>query len=504
MLAMTETPAAPPSIGSASSSGIDLGLALENTYAQLPEELYERVRPTPVSEPALVCLNRPLATSLGLDPDHLESADGVAVLAGNASARGSVPIAMAYAGHQFGNWVPQLGDGRAILIGECLDENGVRHEIQLKGAGRTRWSRGGDGRCWLGPALREYVLSEAMHALGVPTTRALALLQTGDLVLRESPLPGAIVVRVARSHVRVGTFQYFTARGDVDSLRALMQHAISNHFPAITDTDNPALAFLDEVVARQAQLVSQWMSLGFIHGVMNTDNCSIVGETIDYGPAAFIDEFSSNKVFSSIDVQGRYAWGKQPQMAHWNLGNLAQCLLPLIDADMDIAIPLAQKSVDAFEERFKTAWAQRLSAKLGLPNAIGADLGSRYLGLLQEARADFTQGFTALASHDSARALFTEDAVAFDRWWQERSDALQNNDVTDEQADECMALNNPVRIPRNHQVEAAISAAVSGEFAPLHELMAALAMPYEADARYRQYELAPDTDQRVTQTFCGT
>jgi uncharacterized protein YdiU (UPF0061 family) len=487
---------------------IDLGGVFDSTYSQLPEPLFERVLPTPVSHPSLIALNQPLATRLGLDADRLASSDGVSILAGNALAQGSVPIATAYAGHQFGNWVPQLGDGRAVLIGERVDEAGLRHEIQLKGAGRTSWSRGGDGRCALGPAIREYVLSEAMQALGVPTTRALAVLQTGDKVLRESLLPGAIVVRVARSHVRVGTFQYFTARGDTDTLHSLMAHMIENHFAAVAEAERPALALLDEVVKRQAELVAQWMSVGFIHGVMNTDNCCIVGDTIDYGPAAFMDEFSSHKVFSSIDVQGRYAWGNQPQMAHWNLSNLAQCLLPLIDEDMDVALPLAQNSVDAFATCYKSAWATKLSSKLGLPDASGAELGHRYLGLMEEAGADFTQSFTALTDHSKAQALFTlaqtQLGSDFEQWWADRDAALRMANVTDEDAHACMAANNPVRIPRNHRVEAVIQSAVSGDMTPLHELIAALEHPYTEDERYAEYAQPPQSDERVTHTFCGT
>ncbi len=488
----------------AAHTPVDLGGVLENTFAQLPETLFERVLPTPVSDPSLLALNQALASSLGLDADRLASVDGVSVLAGNALAKGSVPIATAYAGHQFGNWVPQLGDGRAIFIGERIDETGLRQEVQLKGAGRTAWSRGGDGRCALGPAIREYVLSEAMHALGVPTTRALAVLATGDMILRETLLPGAIVVRIARSHVRVGTFQYFTARGDLDTLRSLMTHVIDNHFVEAANAERPALALLDEVVKRQAELVAQWMSVGFIHGVMNTDNCCIVGDTIDYGPAAFMDEFNSHKVFSSIDVQGRYAWANQPQMAHWNLGNFAQCLLPLIDEDMEVAVPLAQQSVNAFADGYKSAWAHKLSAKLGLPDASAADLGHRYLGLLEEAGADFTQGFRALGDYTTAQSLFEQLIPEFDQWWTDRDAALRMADVSAEQARICMAAQNPVRIPRNHQVESVIQSALSGDMTPLQELVAALAHPYTDDESYSAYEQPPQITERVTHTYCGT
>jgi len=487
-----------------SNTPVDLGGVLNDTYARLPEPLFERVLPTPVSNPSLIALNQPLATSLGLDADQLASVDGIAVLTGNALAEGSVPIATAYAGHQFGNWVPQLGDGRAILIGERVDAMGLSHEIQLKGAGRTPWSRGGDGRCGLGPAIREYVLSEAMYALGVPTTRALAALATGDTVLRESLLPGAIVVRIARSHVRVGTFQYFAARGDIDTLRVLMTHMIDNYFASAAEAERPALALLDDVVKRQAQLITQWMAVGFIHGVMNTDNSSIVGDTIDYGPAAFMDEFTSHKVFSSIDVQSRYAWGNQPHMAHWNLGNFAQCLLPLIDDDMEVAVPLAQQSVDAFATSYKSAWAKKLSGKLGLPDASGVDLGNRYLGLLQETGADFTLGFRALRDHAKAKALFAQLPAEFDQWWADRDAALQTANVTDEKARSCMSAHNPVRIPRNHRVESVIQSAESGDMNPLHELIAALANPYAEDERYAKYEQPPEINERVTHTFCGT
>jgi len=499
---------------------VDLGVGFDNGYARLPERLYARVAPTPVARPALLALNEPLANELGLPAGRLSSEPGVAVLAGSRAALGADPLAMAYAGHQFGNWVPQLGDGRAILLGELIDAHGTRREVQLKGAGRTPWSRGGDGRAGIGPVLREYVVSEAMHALGVPTTRALAAVATGETVLRETPSPGAVLTRVARSHVRVGTFQYFTARGDTEAVQALMEHVIAHHYPALATAERPALALLDAVMQRQAALVAHWMSLGFIHGVMNTDNCSVLGDTIDYGPCAFMDSFAAGRVFSSIDVQARYAWSNQPAMAHWNTAQLAQCLLPLIDADRDVALPLAQASVDRFDALFRDRWAARLGAKLGFDGAHveGSDeadvrltLGQRLLGLLEAGDADFTLGFRALRDRDAFDRCFA-DASARERqdWWDDRAAALDAAGIAVGAARDNAAAANPVIIPRNHQVERMIEAARIGDLEPLHALQRVLADPWtdpwtDGGDRDRQaYAAAPAPDERVERTFCGT
>ena len=503
--------------GTAPEPAVDLGARFDNAYARLPSQLFVRVDPTPVAAPSLLALNRPLASTLGLDGDRLASDEGVAVLAGSRAALGGEPLAMAYAGHQFGNWVPQLGDGRAILLGELIDTSGVRREIQLKGAGRTPFSRGGDGRAWLGPVLREYVLSEAMHALGVPTTRALAAVATGEQVLRETALPGAVLVRVARSHVRVGTFQYLTARGDREGVQALTDHVLTIHYPTLVDAERPALALLDAVVDRQAALIAHWMSLGFIHGVMNTDNCSVLGDTIDYGPCAFMDTFAANTVFSSIDVQARYAWGNQPRMAHWNCGNLAQCLLPLIDDDQDAALLLAQKAVDRFDQRFKMHWAARLGAKIGLGDTLvvpEADertpvdtrivLGQRFLQMLEAGQVDFTLGFRALSSHEAVRSVLAMSGDDLDAWWHDRECAMVDADIDEEASARLMAASNPVRIPRNHQVEQMIVAAVAGDLTPMRDLQAALATPFDQDDAFAVFEAAPERHERVGATFCGT
>jgi len=492
---------------------VDLGASFDNAYARLPDRLFARVAPTPVAAPSLLALNRELAGQLGLSAERLADEAGIAALAGSRAFEGAEPLAMAYAGHQFGNWVPQLGDGRAILLGEVIDTAGQRRELQLKGAGRTPWSRGGDGRAGIGPVLREYVVSEAMHALGVPTTRALAAVASGETVLREQPLPGAVLTRVARSHVRVGTFQYFTARGDTEAVEALMHHVIEHHYPQLSSAERPALALLDAVMQRQAALVAQWMSLGFIHGVMNTDNCSVLGDTIDYGPCAFMDTFHAERVFSSIDVQARYAWSSQPAMAHWNTAQLAQCLLPLIDADPQTALPLAQASVDRFEALFSDSWSARLGAKIGFapgstdsPDAAARilALGRDYLSLLQEGEADFTRGFRVADDVDAARALLDAEPVRLDRWWAARDAALAEAGIGAEAASATMRAANPVRIPRNHRIEQMIVAADSGDLAPLQALSAALANPFEENADLADFEKPPSAGERVERTFCGT
>ena len=341
-------------------------IRFDNTYARLPERLFASQIPTPVAAPKLIRLNHSLATELGIDSSWLESPEGLAILAGNAVAPGSTPIAQAYAGHQFANFVPQLGDGRAILLGEVINTSGQRRDIQLKGPGRTPYSRGGDGRAALGPVLREYIVSEAMTALGVPSTRALAAVSTGETVQRETPLPGAIFTRVAASHLRVGTFQFFAARQDHDALRTLVDTAITRHYPAAANAGNPTLALLQSVITAQSRLIARWLGLGFIHGVMNTDNVAISGETIDYGPCAFVDVFHPQKVFSSIDQQGRYAWGNQPAIAQWNLTRFAETLLPMLDESQEAAITWAEEALNGYRGLFTEAFMRRFRGKLGL------------------------------------------------------------------------------------------------------------------------------------------
>jgi uncharacterized protein YdiU (UPF0061 family) len=471
-----------------------LSIPFDNSYARLPERFFARQAPVPVPAPRLLVLNATLAQELGLDPEAMAGPEGVEVLAGNRIAPGSDPLAQAYAGHQFGGWVPQLGDGRAVLLGEVVGRDGVRRDLQLKGAGRTPFSRGGDGRAWMGPVLREYVVSEAMHALGLPTTRALAAVATGETVLRETALPGAVLTRVASSHIRVGTFQYFVARGDVEALRALADHAIARHYPEAGD----ALGLLKAVIAAQARLVAGWMSVGFIHGVMNTDNMAISGETIDYGPCAFMDAYDPGQVFSSIDRFGRYAYANQPQVAVWNLAQLASSLLPLMGGEA--AIPAATEAVEGFADLYAAAWSQRFRAKLGLPGAErtgDCGLAHRLLEQMAAAGADFTVTFRALAEGTAVPALDgRDDFAAWQRDWQGRV-----GDV--EAARTAMRAANPAVIPRNHRVEAMIQAAVAGDMGPFHALADALARPFDAPAGHPLRQ-PPAPDERVCRTFCGT
>ncbi|MDR5655020.1 protein adenylyltransferase SelO [Ruixingdingia sedimenti] len=475
-------------------------MRFDNSYARLPERFYARQHPTPVAVPGLVAVNAALAAEMGLDPAELSRPEWVEVFAGNRIPKGADPLAQAYAGHQFGGWVPQLGDGRAILLGEILGPDGRRWDIQLKGAGRTPFSRMGDGRAWLGPVLREYLASEAMAALGVPTTRALAAVTTGEPVWREEGrLPGAVLCRVASSHIRVGTFQYFAARGDTEALRLLTDMAIARHHPGAEG----ALGLLQAAVAAQARLVAQWMALGFIHGVMNTDNAHVGGLTIDYGPCAFMDVFHPDRVFSSIDSYGRYAWSNQPQIAVWNMAQLASCLLPLIDPDETRAVALATEAVHAFAGIYQAEWLARFGAKIGLAaaRAEDEDLIGGLLDLMAAEEADFTRAFRGLAE-GTARDEFVAGA-AFDAWaggWQAR---LAQEPGGMEGAEARMAAANPAVIPRNHRVQEAITAAVAGDFAPFHRLHAALADPFGAppDSPFRT---APLADQVVRRTFCGT
>ena len=472
------------------------GVRFDNSYARLPERLFAAQAPTPVAAPRLVAVNEDLARTLGLDPAALRAPDGVDALAGNALPEGANPIAMAYAGHQFGGWVPQLGDGRAVLLGEVMTKDGTRLDLQLKGAGRTPFSRSGDGRAWLGPVLREYVVSEAMHALGVPTTRALAAVETGETVQRETALPGAVLARVASSHVRVGTFQYLYARDDVEGLRALTDHVVARHYP---EADGPA-DLLDAVVARQAALVAKWMGLGFIHGVMNTDNMSIAGETIDYGPCAFLDGYHPETVFSSIDRFGRYAYSRQPDVAAWNLAQFATSLLPLMP-DRDSAIERFTDSVNAFAPRYREEWLSVFRAKLGLATEEEDDAGlaHRLLDIMAANRDDFTLVFRGLA--DGSAADHVTDRPAFDQWASLWSGRLKRDGAGETAQVERMRTANPAVIPRNHRIQQVIEAAVQGDHAPLRALTSALATPYEDTP---PFSAPPAPGQEVTATFCGT
>ena len=485
----------------------------QNTYVALPANFFARVAPTPVTSPRLIKLNRPLALQLGLDPDRLESAEGAEILAGKLVPDGADPIAMAYAGHQFGHFVPQLGDGRAILLGEVIDADGIRRDIQLKGSGPTPFSRRGDGRAALGPVLREYIVSEAMAVLGIPTTRSLAAVLTGESVLRETALPGAVLTRVASSHIRVGTFQYFAARRDTEGVRQLADHVITRHYPELANGERPYLALLSAVIARQADLVARWLLVGFIHGVMNTDNTSISGETIDYGPCAFMDHYDPAQVFSSIDEMGRYAYANQPRIAQWNLTRLAECLLPLISGDQDKAIADAQAAIGEFVEVFDAAYQAGLRRKLGLFTARDNDrvLAQDLLDAMAKNQADFTLTFRRLGDaalgpdHDGAIGQLFADPTAYDEWaarWRQRL-AGEPQDSTARRT--AMRSVNPAFIPRNHRVEAVIEAAVNrDDFAPFEELLAVLSKPYEDQPAFSAYAEPPEPHERVLQTFCGT
>ena len=463
----------------------------DNSYAALPEGFFSRINPTPVANPRLLAFNESLASSLGLE---FATKDDLAfVLGGNELPVGADPLAQLYAGHQFGSYNPQLGDGRAILLGEVVDRTGKRRDIQLKGSGRTPYSRGGDGRAWLGPVLREYVVSEAMHALGIPTTRALAAVATGEDVYRETALPGAVLTRVASSHLRVGTFQVYAHRGEIENLRLLTQYAIERHYP---DADGP-MGLLRAVCDRQADLIASWMSVGFIHGVMNTDNCAISGETIDYGPCAFMDAFHVNRVFSSIDRQGRYAFSNQPQIAVWNMAQLATALLPLLE-NSDAALAEATQIVHAMSDQIETAWRTRFAAKIGITSPTKQDraLIDDLLVLMQKDGADFTNSFRAL-SGDDAVAQFT-DRVGFAAWrekWRARLAAEDDPEAV-------MNAANPVIIPRNHRIEEMIQVAVAGDMAPFNRLMDALATPFTATDP--ELHRPPSQDEIVPATFCGT
>jgi serine/tyrosine/threonine adenylyltransferase len=491
---------------------VDL-FAFDNSYARLPDRFFARLPPTPVAAPRLVRLNEKLARHLGLDPAKLSSPQGLAVLAGNRVPELGEPLAMAYAGHQFGHFVPQLGDGRAILLGEVVDIDGIRRDIQLKGSGPTPFSRNGDGRAALGPVLREYIISEAMAALGVATTRSLAVVTTGETVRREMPLPGAVLTRVASSHIRVGTFQFFAARGDVDGIRHLADHVIARHYPQAADAANPYRALLDLVIARQAELVAKWLLVGFIHGVMNTDNMSIAGETIDYGPCAFMDAYDPETVYSSIDTVGRYAYGNQPRIARWNLARLAETLLPLLAEDKDAAVEQAKEAHGGFTTRFETAYAAGLGRKLGLLHqrpddpAVAQDLLER----MARNGADFALTFRRLCDAavstdgDAAvRSLFADPSV-FDEWAKRWRHRLAEDGGATAERQAAMRAVNPAFIPRNHLVEEALSAAVDNDnLAPFETLLSVLSKPYEDQPAFGRYAAPPRPDQIVHQTFCGT
>ncbi len=455
-------------------------------------------------DPRLLVLNEPVARELGLDPAWLQSSDGLRLLVGNLIPSGATPVAQAYAGHQFGGYAPRLGDGRALLLGEVVDTGGRLRDLHLKGSGRTPFARGGDGLAAVGPMLREYVVSEAMHALAIPTTRSLAVVATGRPVRRETLLPGAVLARVASSHLRVGSFQYARATGDVDLLRRLADHAISRHHAGTEEAERPYLALFEAVVASQASLVAQWMLVGFVHGVMNTDNMTISGETIDYGPCAFMDAFDPATVYSSIDTGGRYAYGNQPVVAQWNLARLAEALLPLFHPDQERAVALAVESLDAFGRQYGAAWSAGMRAKLGLPDGLDDEVTSplvdQLLTLLHENHVDYTSFFRGLGAAargdvDPNRGLFL-DLAGFDSWVQRWRVLSPDADVMDRV--------NPVYIPRNHLVEEALDAATAGNLDPLERVLDAVTTPFNERPGFERYAAEAPEGFGAYRTFCGT
>ena len=484
--------------------------SFDDSFVRELEGLYEPWQPAPSPAPRLLMLNEELAAELGVDADALRAPAGVATLAGNAVPEGASPVAQAYAGHQFGGYSPRLGDGRALLLGEVHDVHGHRRDVHLKGSGRTPFARGGDGKAAIGPMLREYVIGEAMHALGIPTSRALAVVATGDLVARETMLPGAVLTRIAASHIRVGTFEY-AARRDPALVQRLADHAIARHHPSAADAENPYLGFLERVVDAQASLVARWMLVGFIHGVMNTDNMAISGETIDYGPCAFMDAFDPATVFSSIDHGGRYAYGNQPGIALWNLARLAETLLPLLHAETEAAVSAATEVLQSFPDRYREHRAEGMGAKLGLADVRDGDgsLGDDLLSLMHGQGVDFTSCFRALSSTvrgdaTRARSLFA-DPAAFDAWADRWLARLSSQAADPRAVADAMDRVNPVYVPRNHLVEGALSAATAGDLAPFQELVDVVVDPFEERPGLERYAApAPPSFAGGYQTFCGT
>lgn len=469
---------------------MDLHIPFDNTYARLPERMFAAQPAAPVSAPSLIAFNRPLADELGIDVKGLNDSDLATVFSGNTLPTGASPLAQAYGGHQFGNWNPGLGDGRALLLGEVLDRFGHRRDIALKGSGPTPFSRAGDGRAALGPVLREYIISEAMQALGVPTTRALAAVLTGDMVWRDTMLPGAILTRVAASHIRVGTFQLFAARKDIEALQSLTDHVLARHYPQAT---GPA-DLLSRVIARQARLIAQWAGLGFVHGVMNTDNMAVSGETIDYGPCAFIDGYHPDRVFSSIDRQGRYAYSNQPHIAVWNLAQFATALIPLMP-DRDAAIDEFTNRINQFPADYDVTWQDVFAAKLGLPpSQESTDLANRLLEIMAAQEADFTRVFANLATGAADQFL---DRSAFESW--EREWSARNPDRA------AMAQVNPQIIPRTHHIESVIASGITGDFKPFHAMLEAVTRPFDTlTVTTEPFSVPPLNHEIVARTFCGT
>jgi uncharacterized protein YdiU (UPF0061 family) len=476
------------------------GWRFDNSYERLPEALFSRVAPVPVTAPGLAIFNEPLARSLGLDPGVLNTPDGAEIFAGNQIPPGAGPIAQAYAGHQFGHFT-NLGDGRAILLGEHLAPDGRRFDLQLKGSGRTPYSRGGDGRAALGPMLREYIISEAMHGLGIPTTRSLAVATTGEAVRRDAPLPGAVLTRVAASHIRVGTFEYASALPDRSVLSALLDHTLMRHYPELAEAENRALALFEAVSERQASLMAQWLLVGFVHGVMNTDNMALSGETIDFGPCAFLDAYDPATVFSSIDHHGRYAYANQPRIAQWNLARLAEALLPLVHENEKTAVSLAEEAVEKFGGLFQRYWLEGMRAKLGLFTAEDEDLALAHdlLTAMHEARADFTNTFVVLTEQASGR-----EGTVMPTWESRWMQRLQRQPQDAVAVAARMRAANPRVVPRNHRVEEALSAAGQGDFAVVRRLLGVLVRPFQDGDKNFPFTQPPEPGGEAYRTFCGT
>ncbi|WP_010284044.1 protein adenylyltransferase SelO [Bacillus timonensis] len=481
----------------------EIGWNFDNSYVRLPKEFYSEVNPTPVNEPELVIFNKYVAESLGLDVRGLLEG-GVEVFAGNKIPNGAKPIAQSYAGHQFGHFT-MLGDGRAVLLGEQITPTGERFDIQLKGAGRTPYSRGGDGRAAIGPMLREYIISEAMHGLRIPTTRSLAVVTTGEPIYRETVLPGAILTRIASSHIRVGTFQFITGLGKREELKLLADYTIRRHYPEIKDDDKPYLALLREVINRQAALLAKWQLVGFIHGVMNTDNMAISGETIDYGPCAFMDTYDPGTVFSSIDTGGRYAYGNQPYIGGWNLARFAESLLPLLDENEKKALQLAQDEITKYNGIYRDNWLNGMRAKLGLFNQEEEDkeLIEELLELMKTNSLDYTNTFAAL-TFDHLDGIMMCNKNEFENWLQKWKERQSRQKKSETKIKELMRSSNPAVIPRNHRVEAALEVAAEGDYSVMGKLLEVLKDPYAHSPEQAEYAKPPEPSNKPYQTFCGT
>jgi serine/tyrosine/threonine adenylyltransferase len=482
----------------------DFIFQLESTYAELPQVLFSKLSPTPVRQPEVVIFNEKLANDIGLNLTGMSKEVRTDLFAGNFVPEGTEPFAQAYAGHQFGNFT-MLGDGRAIVLGEHQTPSGQRLDLQLKGSGRTPYSRGGDGRAALGPMLREYIISEAMHALGIPTTRSLAVVTTGEKVYRETELPGAILTRIASSHIRVGTFEFTSLQEDKKVTQALLDYLIDRHFPEIKEKENQPFALLEAVIHQQAELITHWMRVGFIHGVMNTDNMALSGETIDYGPCAFMDTFAPDTVFSSIDHNGRYAYANQPYIAQWNLARLAESLLPLMDGEKEETIAMAEDLLNSFEQIYKNKWLSMMGSKLGLSRIDNEDekLITDLLEWMHQNSADFTNTFRDLSKEKLPEEELYK-SKNFTNWRARWQDRIEKEELDWEASFALMKSVNPAVIPRNHKVEEALQAGEEGDITPFHNLISALDMPYEDGDHLLPYQAPPQPGEKVLQTFCGT